>query len=210
MTDAPVVVFDVDRYTNGVTITGNGWSCVDQNLGFCNLITTSSTPFSRYSVMATPSTAGNWVNMFYQNFTSYGDYEVSFHLKAPAGAYCYVRCATNNGIFPDGYSLLIPTAGVGTTASLSKVCGGSPYTMLTNASMPSFDSSNCVVRMQIVGLVLSGWINGNFVGSYDFTGNVLCSAATFTTGTFCVTGFGQSFWISPTNAAPPNSAPTIH
>ena len=205
MSDAPVVDFDIDMFPNNTILSGNGWTCYDQSFGYTANVTASTGIFDRTAAQGMAINYGNWASVSYDKFLNYGDYDISFKAYAqPATTvmFVYVRCSANNAFFPNCYALGFGTGSAVTTAGIYKFCGGSNYSVFSNASMPAFNTNGCLVRIQMLGLVLTAWINGNLVGSYDFTGNALCSSVVFSTGTFGFISYPAGAALSPASLRP--------
>lgn len=99
----------------------------------------------------------------------------------------------NDSFFASGYGIRFLL----TSIEFVKICGGNIYALSSISNTHSL-SNGIVFRILMEGLVMKVWFNGQFLGQYDFTGNVLCGSATYNSGGCGAITINSTQYIGPT------------
>jgi hypothetical protein len=202
-----------EAYSVGDTIAPSGlpnWYRADQGSAGTFQVQTNGTWSSKAARAVT--SGGLWYQVEYRGGWGYMD--TSFRLGTPN--YIIVRQQALTGIFSAGYYFQLSG---GTSWSLGKICGASVFSK-TSGSV-SYTTTDVDVRIIIDGLEITEvYVDGVLVtgATWDFTGDVLCSSASYPTGGLGFQNFSTTYWIdditvdngvTPTVTWTPTITPTV-
>ena len=181
-----------DKKILGTTLPQNGWTIRDQSttatssVGFypvgrerkCGRVTTSPA-FWASAVM--PGT--------------FGDIDYRIRIAGSNTNFTYVTVRNQNiaGFFDNCYSLRLRSDQA--QVDFVKQCGGNVYIRATYAK--TFSMSDVRVRIVMQGLVMHAWVNDDYIGNFDFTGDVLCSSVAFNTGGYGLVALNKTYYFMP-------------
>jgi hypothetical protein len=173
-------------YPAGTQISSlSGWVVEDQSGGSGSTLVEPGTVLPMAVARILPA-SGAWDSIQYFG-EQFGDIDLTCRVSIPSTGqlYCFVRAQNVSYFFPDAYYLRSDSAG---NWAIGKSCGANIYDMITGSV--TLGSGGAFVRILVQGLVVTAYLDGVLLGSYDFTGNVLCSSAIFATGGIAFTGIG--------------------
>jgi hypothetical protein len=175
--------YNLDSLAVGTNIKnqGNGWYVGDQS-GSSATASVQAYPTGKAGYSAgrncvrNVTAGGLWCSIATTASYTDVDWRGTYTCSSTTGV-LFVR-TQNDGFFASSYGIRFLTSN---TVEFVKLCGGNIYSQASYTVNHSL-SSGVVFRLLMVGLVLYVWINGTYVGSYDFTGNVLCGSSVYNSG----------------------------
>jgi hypothetical protein len=169
---------DFSSYQLGTAISSiKGWYMYDQSGGGASANVALSSPLSGHSAQIQPA-SGFWDSIQYFGQT-FGDVDFSCWVALPPSEAMIFHVRTQNITWwlPDSYYLFVTALGAW---SIGKACGSNTYNLLSGNA--GYSVGKTQIRIVVKGLVVTGYLNGNLLGSHDFTGDGLCSSAAYPTG----------------------------